>query len=214
MLPPGLYLISAESMLRDGSFLPLLDGALQAGLRIVQMRAKTLDRPRMLEMGAEIRSLTRRHGAIFIVNDNPHLALALEADGVHVGQGDMLPAEARRILGPGKILGYSTHNQAQIEAARKEPVDYIGIGPVFPTGTKENPDPTTGIQLLDWARDHAALPFVAIGGITLDNLDLVLRAGTRSVAVIAAISNAPDPLAAAREFIARIESAPNSGNAF
>lgn len=210
MLPSGLYLISAESMLRDGSFLPMLEGALHAGLRIVQMRAKNLDQQRLLEVGAQIRSLTRRHGAAFIVNDDPHLAIALEADGVHVGQGDIPPAEARRILGPAKILGYSTHNQAQIEAAQKEPVDYIGIGPVFTTATKENPDPTTGIQLLEWAHLHTALPFVAIGGITLSNLDQVLHAGAKSIAVIAAISSAPDPLAAAREFITRIENAANT----
>lgn len=201
----GLYLISDEPMLADGSFLALLDHALQAGLRVVQMRSKSLPAESLLEIGARIRRLTRDYDATFIVNDKPELARALQADGVHLGQGDITPEEARKVLGEKILIGLSTHNRDQILEAQARPVDYIGVGPVFATRTKADADPVAGLELLKWGARNCTLPAVAIGGITLENLDLVLQTGARNIAVIAAISRAADPAAMAKEFIRKIK---------
>jgi len=202
----GLYLISCETMLRQSSFLPFLEKALRAGVRAVQLRAKNaLDEDELLRIGREARRLTREAGAAFIVNDRVDLAMQLDADGAHVGQDDLSPAEARRILGAGKLLGLSTHSREQLLRAQREPVDYIGFGPVFPTMTKENPSPVTGLPNLAWAVRNSRLPVVAIGGITLENVDDVLAAGARNVAVISAVSQAPDPVEAVRAFLSRFQ---------
>jgi thiamine-phosphate pyrophosphorylase len=202
----GLYLISCETMLRESSFLPFLEKALRAGVRAVQLRAKNaLDEDELLRIGREARRLTRQAGAAFIVNDRVDLAVQLDADGAHVGQDDLSPAEARRILGAGKLLGLSTHSREQVLRAQREPVDYIGFGPVFPTMTKENPSPVTGLPNLAWAVRNSRLPVVAIGGITLENVDDVLAAGARNVAVISAVSQAPDPVEAVRAFLSRFQ---------
>ena len=202
----GFYLISCETMLRERSFLPFLEKALRAGVRGVQLRAKNaLDEDELLRIGREARRLTREAGAAFIVNDRVDLAMQLDADGAHVGQDDLSPAEARRILGAGKLLGLSTHSREQLLRAQREPVDYIGFGPVFPTMTKENPSPVTGLPNLAWAVRNSRLPVVAIGGITLENVDDVLAAGARNVAVISAVSQAPDPVEAVRAFLSRFQ---------
>jgi thiamine-phosphate diphosphorylase len=191
-------------MLRDGTFLPFLEKAVVSGVRIVQLRGKSLPEDVVVPVGMHVRRLTRAHGAAFIVNDRVDLAVRLEADGVHLGQGDASPEEARSELGPGRLIGLSTHNRRQIAAAQDRPVDYIGVGPVYSTTTKENPDPEVGLALIEWACRNSALPVVAIGGITLENLEPVLRAGARNVAVVSAIGRSADPLATTRAFIRRI----------
>jgi thiamine-phosphate pyrophosphorylase len=131
-----------------------------------------------------------RHPAqslLLILNDWPELAVEAGFDGAHVGQMDMSPAEARRILGPEKILGFSTHNEAQLRSAEPEPVNYIAIGPVYATRTKENPDPVVGLDGVRRARSLTRKPLVAIGGITAENAGAVLEAGADSVAVISGI---------------------------
>lgn len=200
----GLYLISDDASLLDGSFPALLDAALRAGLRVAQLRGKRVNENALLAMGREARRLTRRHGAALIVNDRVELAMRLEADGVHLGQGDTPPAEARRILGPGAVIGFSTHNREQVEAAQGQPVDYIGVGPVFATSTKEQADPVVGLDLVHWAVGRSRVPVVAIGGISLENLDAVLATGTPNVAVISAITRAADPAASVAEFLRRV----------
>jgi thiamine-phosphate pyrophosphorylase len=202
----GLYLVTCEAMLADGTLLPFLDNALAAGVRIVQLRSKLASMEQLRAAGAEIRRLTRAHNSLFIVNDHVDLAAELEADGVHLGQTDTLPEEARRILGPNAIVGLSTHNENQILEAADRPVDYIGVGPVFATTTKTDAEPQVGTALVRWARARSACPFVAIGGITLQNVAEVLQAGARDVAVISAISRSADPVGATREFLRRIRS--------
>lgn len=192
----GVYLISDEAMVLNGGFLPLLEKALAAGLRVAQLRAKNLPEDKLLELGREAVRLTRGAGALLILNDRPELAREMDADGAHVGQEDMAPSDARRVLGTGRILGLSTHDRAQVEAAQGEPVDYIGFGPVFPTSTKENPSPVTGLKSLAWAVRFSRLPVVAIGGIAEEKLGLVLRAGCRNAAVISAVSRSGDPVGA------------------
>ena len=146
------------------------------------------------EMSSELTSQRRGVGhpaagspMLLILNDWPELVVEAGFDGVHVGQTDVSPARARAIVGPGKIVGVSTHNEAQMRAADLEPVDYIAIGPVYATATKENPDPVVGLEGVRLARSLTRKPLVAIGGITAENAGAVLEAGADSVAVISAI---------------------------
>ncbi|HBF33708.1 TPA: thiamine phosphate synthase [Candidatus Sumerlaeota bacterium] len=196
----GLYLISDEEMIARGTFLPFLESALAVGLRLIQLRVKHLSEVELKALGREVRRLTRAHKALFILNDRPELAVELDADGVHVGQDDLSPTEARKIIGTERILGLSTHNREQILAAQNEPVDYIGVGPVFPTTTKLNASPVTGLELLTWAAEHSRLPQVAIGGISFENIDQVLTTGCKNAAVISAISRTENPVVQLQKF--------------
>lgn len=138
--------------------------------------------------------LCRQAGALFVINDRADVARLLDA-GLHVGQDDLPPAEARRLIGPDAVLGLSTHNPAQFRAALMEPVDYVAFGPIFPTATKENPDPVVGLGLLPELAEQArrsGRPLVAIGGITRARAHEVLAAGADSLAVISDL--VPHPL--------------------
>ncbi len=156
---------------------------LDAGARILQFRHKGHFGRTAFEEAERVAELCRRAGAIFIVDDRADIAALLDA-GLHVGQDDLPPADARRILGPDRILGFSTHNADQFEAAAAEPVDYLAFGPVFPTQSKDNPDPVVGPARLREIRNSWRGPLVAIGGITRANVCEVLGAGADSVAVI------------------------------
>jgi len=174
--------------------------ALAGGADMIQLRDKTGDVRALLPQARAIRALCRASGALFIVNDRLDLALAAGADGVHVGQED-LPAEAaRRLLPPGGILGVSTHSREQAEAARAAGADYIGFGPMFPTGTKETGYAPRGLTALREVRAAVPLPILAIGGINLENAAEVIAAGATAPAVISAIVAAPDVAAAAARF--------------
>jgi thiamine-phosphate pyrophosphorylase len=175
----------------------LLRAALAGGVGILELRERELP-PELLEPYAEtFRRLADTYSAPFIVNDDPELARELNADGVHVGQEDMAPAEARELLGPDAIIGLSTHSREQIEAAHSVPVDYISVGPVWATPTKEG-RPATGLELIRTASEIATLPWFAIGGIDPGNVGEVISAGARRVCVVRAIRDAHDPGAAAR----------------
>lgn len=147
-----------------------------------------------------LRQAATEAGALLIVNDRCDLAMAVDADGVHLGQEDLPIAYARRILGPGKIIGLSTHSMAQVRAAVAEQPDYIGFGPVFNTATKADHDPVVGLDGLRAARFLTTLPMFAIGGITADSSRDVMAAGADGVAVISAILNAPNLESAIRNF--------------
>jgi thiamine-phosphate pyrophosphorylase len=181
--------------------------ALEGGADMIQLRDKSGDVRFLLGQARAIRALCRSRGAIFIVNDRLDVALAADADGVHVGQED-LPAEAaRRLLGPGRILGVSTHDRQQAEAARVCGADYIGFGPMFPTGTKETGYAPRGLEALAEIRAAVRLPILAIGGITLENVPAVIAAGATAPAVISAIVGAHDIATAAAAFRARVTAA-------
>jgi thiamine-phosphate pyrophosphorylase len=176
---------------------------LAAGVRLVQLRDKGARAPEALEpMIRACAQACHARGATLIVNDDPRLAVLGGADGVHVGQDDMSPSEVRSIVGPDRIVGLSTHNREQFERALAEPVDYIAVGPVFGTTTKENPDPATGLELVRHAaarlqRDRRAL--VVIGGVDATNLRSVLVAAPGAVpAVIGCVWSAPRPADAIR----------------
>jgi thiamine-phosphate pyrophosphorylase len=181
--------------------------ALSGGADMIQLRDKAGDLRFLLPQARAIQALCRAHGAIFIVNDRLDLALAAGADGAHVGQDD-LPAEAaRRLLGPGKILGVSTHDRAQAEAACGAGADYIGFGPMFPTGTKDTGYTPRGLGGLREVRAAVPLPILAIGGMSLEGVADVIAAGATAAAVISAIVAAPDIAAATAAFRARVATA-------
>lgn len=188
---PSLYPILDAAFLvgaKDrAGFLRQLARELPAvGVRILQYRNKTGGDAQIL---ADARALREATGPemLLILNDFPYLAVEAGFDGVHVGQTDLNPAEARAIVGPDKIVGISTHNQTQLLAVDQRAVDYIAFGPVFATSTKENPDPVVGLDGVRQARCMTPKPLVAIGGITLENAASVRDAGADSAAVISAI---------------------------
>lgn len=195
----SLYLICDE---RPDSF---LRAALRGGVQVVQLRAKHRTRSELGAVARRFARLCRAHGALFIVNDDPRLAAAVEADGVHVGQDDMPVARARAIVGAERLIGLSTHSPAQLAAA--DGVDYVGVGPVHATPTKPG-RPPVGLALVRHAAAHARVPFFAIGGIDAENIGEVLAAGARRVAVVRALSDAPDPEAAAQALRAALADAP------
>jgi thiamine-phosphate pyrophosphorylase len=174
----------------------LLNAAMAPGAGMVELRDREQPRAVIERAGRTFRRLANTYSALFIVNDDPHLALELSADGVHVGQDDMEPAEARRIMGPNAIIGLSTHSREQIEAAASAPVDYISVGPIWETPTKEG-RPATGLELIRTAAEIATQPWFAIGGIDASNVDEVVEAGAKRICVVRAIRDAADPRAAA-----------------
>ena len=173
---------------------PLLRAALNGGVDIVQLREKQLGRRAIEVAGATFRRLCDTYSALFIVNDEPQLARVCRADGVHIGQDDTALPEARSLLGPDALIGLSTHSREQIDAAAG--ADYISVGPVWETPTKEG-RAAVGLELVTYAADHAPLPFYAIGGIEPANAAQVVEAGARRLAVVRAIRDADDPAAAA-----------------
>jgi thiamine-phosphate pyrophosphorylase len=188
--------------------------ALAGGADIIQLRDKAGSLRDLLPQARAIQAMCREAGAIFIVNDRVDLALAAEADGAHVGQED-LPAEAaRRLLGPSRILGVSTHDVEQARQARAAGADYIGFGPMFATGTKATGYTPRGADGLRAVRAEVGeLPILAIGGITLANVRDVMSAGATAPAIISAVVAAPDIRAAAAAFRTRILAAIMGGDA-
>ena len=179
---------------------------LQGGCRVVQLREKDLSPVDLYPLARQLRSRCREAGCLFIVNDRVDLALAVDADGVHVGQDDLPAAAARRLLRPGMLLGVSTHDLAQARTAQKDGADYVAVGSMFPTGSKVGFQ-LVGPELLRAVRPEIAVPLVAIGGITQDNVGEVVRAGADAVAVISAVGAASDPAEATRGFLERIAGA-------
>lgn len=158
------------------------------GAKIIQLREKHALPDEFYAEAQKAVEIARRDGIKIIINDRADIALALKADGVHLGQDDLPPAEARKLLGNNVIIGFSTHNPAQAAEALKQPVDYIAFGPVFATSTKENPDPVVGLAGLREIRQALGdFPLVAIGGITEENYRDVLAAGADSVAMVSAV---------------------------
>jgi thiamine-phosphate pyrophosphorylase len=186
----------------------VLGPALGAGVDVFQLRDKRLGDEELLEVARAARRLCDEHQALLILNDRPELAVAADADGVHVGQDDMLVSEARAIVGADRIVGLSTHTPAQVDAARG--VDYIGVGPVYETPTKSGRR-AVGTELVRHAAAHARVPFFAIGGIGPTNIAPVLAAGAGSVAVVRAIADAADPAAAAAELRSALPAAREAG---
>ena len=199
-----LYLCT-DGRRRQGDLVPFLDAVLAAGVDIVQLREKGLEAREELALLEVFAAACRRHGRLLAVNDRADVALAAGADVLHLGQDDLPVPTARRILGPGPVIGRSSHSPAQSDAAAAEPgVDYFCAGPLWTTPTKPG-RPAAGLGLLGHvARQDPARPWFAIGGISLDRLDEVLAAGATRVVVVRAITEADDPAAATRAFARRL----------
>jgi len=195
-LPRVYPILDTESLERLGMGLVAAAAALvEGGAGILQIRHKGHWSRDLLAAARETARLCREAGALLIVNDRADFALLLEA-GLHVGQDDLSPRDARKLLGTESVIGYSAHNAAQLAAAGAEPADYIALGPVFATASKCNPDPAIGVEGIRQGRGLIERPLVAIGGITLENAREVWAAGADSVAVIGGmLPQAPSPRA-------------------
>lgn len=178
--------------------------ALRGGARLVQVRAKDLPARAFLALAREGVAAARAEGGLLVVNDRPDVAFLAGADGVHVGQEDLSPRDARRLSAAGAIVGLSTHDDRQVEAAAGEPLDYLAIGPVFGTRTKPDARPVVGLEGVRSARARTRLPLVAIGGITAENARAVIDAGADGVAVLSAVLDGGDVLAAVRRLRAAV----------
>jgi thiamine-phosphate pyrophosphorylase len=173
------------------SAVPAAEALLEAGARILQFRHKSFFSRRAFEEASRIAELCRQAGALFVVNDRADIAKLLDA-ALHLGQDDLAPADARRILPAPSIIGFSTHNEEQLRAGDREPVDYLAIGPIFATASKQNPDPVVGLDRLRALRTLTQKPLVAIGGITRGLAPQVFEAGADSVAVISDLFPRPE----------------------
>jgi thiamine-phosphate pyrophosphorylase len=182
--------------------------AVASGVRFFQYRDKGGTRREIYETALRLARIAREAGALFIVNDHADIAFAVDADGAHLGQDDLPAAEARKILGPGKLLGISTHSEKEAIEAGSAGADYIGFGSIFPTGTKETVmlQGTAGLTAVKLV---VAVPVIAIGGINLGNVSEVVRAGADGVAVISAVLAAPDMKVASEELVSAFEAAKN-----
>ncbi|TYP69832.1 thiamine phosphate synthase [Paenibacillus methanolicus] len=199
----SLYVITGENYHPGRKLEQVMEQALRGGADIVQLRAKDAPKREVLAQARMLRDLTARYQVPLIINDHLDIAQAVSADGVHLGQEDLPLAEARAILGPDRIIGISTHNIAQALEAQAGGADYIGVGPVFPTGTKPGRQAVTTSYVRE-AAERVTIPFVAIGGITLDNVDAVLEAGAKRVCAVSAIVGSAEPAETCRAFKHRL----------
>lgn len=199
-----LYVITGEEYHPGRSMLDVMEQALIGGAEMVQLRDKQAPKREVLAKAYALRELTRRYEVPLIVNDHLDVALAVDADGVHLGQEDLPLAEARRIVGPNRLIGISTHNIDQALEAEAGGADYIGVGPVYPTNTKPGKTAVTTVYVEEAAR-RIRIPFVAIGGIKADNIDAVLAAGATKICAVSAIVGSDDPAEACRKLLRRID---------
>ena len=195
----SLYLVTDAELGRGRSNFQIVEAALRGGVTLVQYREKNASTRRMIEEAFVLRQLCRTYGVPFIINDRLDVALAVEADGLHVGQEDMPAALARQLLGPGRLLGVSVENPNQARQALADGADYVGASPVFATPTKPDAPAPMGLAGLQELACHTSLPIVAIGGVNASNAASVLRAGASGLAVVSAIVSVEDVEAAARE---------------
>jgi thiamine-phosphate diphosphorylase len=199
-MDPTLYVVLDRMAARGRDLDDLLAGVIEGGCRMVQLREKEWPSGRLLPVARGLRDRCRRAGVTFVVNDRVDLALAVEADGVHLGQDDLPARVARRLLRPGMLLGVSSHGVEQAQAACDDGADYVAVGSMFATTTK--PDfQLVGPALIRKLRAQIRVPLVGIGGITHDNVAEVVRAGADGVAVISAVCAASDPAVATRRFV-------------
>lgn len=192
ILPPGLYALTSEQHSLGRSNLEVARQILESGVKILQYREKEKTREQMHRECLELRRMTQAAGALFIVNDHPDLALAVGADGVHIGQEDLPLPVVRKLVGPDLMIGVSTHSPEQAQAAAADGADYIGVGPLFLTHTKADVCAPVGLEYLRYVVQNIKIPFVAIGGIKEHNLAQVVRAGAKTVALVTEIVGSSD----------------------
>lgn len=201
MLIRGVYVITDETLVPGRTHVEIAEAALRGGASVIQLRDKHAPDEYLIRTGREIRSLTSEVGALFIVNDRVEVALACDADGIHVGQSDCRASEIRERF-VGRIVGVSVSTPEEAARARADGADYLGVGPIFATSTKPDAAPATGLEMIGKAREASAgLPVVAIGGINDRNIADVARAGADSAAVISAVVCAEDMTVATRRLV-------------
>jgi thiamine-phosphate pyrophosphorylase len=200
----GLYIILDPSVCPTRSLVEVLRLAAEAGAFLFQYRNKTASMKEAYGEALALRQAAAKAGVLFIVNDRCDLALALDADGVHLGQEDLPLVLARKVMGPGKLIGISTHNPTQVREATAGTPDYLGFGPIFPPSSKPDHDPVVGIEGLRAIRSLTSLPVFAIGGIHSDHVREVMSAGADGVAIISAILKAPDISHAVKAILAQM----------
>ena len=196
----GLYVIVDAQAAGGRDLVELTQAALRGGASVIQLRDKLHDKGDVLPVARRIRDLCDTHDAIFIMNDHADLAVACDAHGLHLGQHDLPVAEARAILKPYQLIGTSNALPEEALESEEQGADYLAVGAMFPTDTKERTRPA-GLSTLSEVKARAGVPVVAIGGINLDNISQVVRAGADAACVISAVVGAPDPEAAARRLI-------------
>jgi len=191
-----LYVVITEAHCRGRTALEVLEAVLDAGVRLVQLREKALDDAALLERARAFRGRTDDAGALLIIDDRVDIALASDADGVHLGQND-LPIHVARRLAPDLIIGASSHCPEEAVAAQRAGASYVNIGPIFATQTKDVPTGPVGPEMIDAVRPHLEIPWTTMGGIKPHNIGEVLARGARHVAVVTAVTAAEDVRAAA-----------------
>lgn len=205
-MDPSLYVILDRAAARGRDLVDILEATIAGGCRMVQLREKEWPSGRLLPLAARLRTRCRDAGVTFVINDRVDLALALAADGVHLGQEDLPPGLARPLLRAGMLLGLSTHSVEQARTAQAAGADYVAVGAMFPTATKPDFE-LVGPDLVRKLRGEIRAPLIGIGGITPDNVGEVIRAGAAGVAVISAVCAAADPERATRRFLEAIRAA-------
>lgn len=192
-LPAGIYAITAEKFSNGKSNIDVVKEMIKGGVSTIQYREKdNKSIKEKYEECKEIRKLTKEAGVLFIVNDAIDIAMLVDADGIHVGQDDLPVAEVRKLIGDDKIIGLSTHSPEQAQAALKSNVDYIGVGPIYSTNTKVNVCDAVGLEYLEYVVKSINIPFVAIGGIKLKNINEVVQRGAKTISLVTEIVEATD----------------------
>lgn len=194
----GLYLISDEKILKGRDFIESLEQAMMGGVNVLQLRAKETSSKIFYQQALEVKKLTQKYNIPLIINDRMDIALAVDAEGVHLGQEDLPVHVARQLMGPDKILGVSTANLKEAEKAQAEGADYIGVGALFPTKTKNNTR-RVSLEELRLIKERISIPVVAIGGISEDNINSVLQTGIDGVALVSAVLGKEDIQGATKE---------------
>lgn len=199
-IPQGIYGITAEKFSKGRSNIEVVQQMIAGGIGIIQYREKRPHKSfaEMLSECQTIRALTREAGVLFIINDYADIAQLVDADGVHVGQDDFPVPEVRRLIGPHKLIGLSTHGPEQADAAIAAGADYIGVGPLYATQTKDDVCAPVGLEYLDYVVQHSPLPFVAIGGIKEHNLAQVMAHGAKTLCLVTEVVGSDDIAATVR----------------
>jgi thiamine-phosphate pyrophosphorylase len=200
-----IYPVTCERLSNGRSNLEVLKAVIQGGARIIQLREKEYSGKKMYDLALKFREITTKAGVLLIINDHVDIAMAVAADGVHLGQDD-LPLNAARKIAPELLIGASTHSLPEATQAQKEGADYINIGPIFPTGTKEGLKRFLGPEAIAAISPRIDVPFTVMGGISESNIDQVLTYGARRVAMVTAITQAPDITAKVRALKEKIQS--------
>lgn len=199
----GLYFITDRNLTKK-TILQDVDSAIKAGVKIIQYREKELSTKQMYQEALQIKELTKKSDVLFIINDRIDIALAVDADGVHIGQDDMPFEKTRELLGAEKIIGLTVHNVEEAILGENIGADYLGVSPIFATTTKSDAGKPAGLEFIRKTKEKIKIPLVAIGGINYENLGLVLEAGTSNIAVISAIITRDDVEKECRRYLERI----------